>query len=77
MGPVPERGDAVHQGFERDRPGLHLLVVRDHHLDTVETYGPMSEGVASAVAEELRGLLEEQGPSRVTVALARLHIPVG
>ena len=71
----PEHGDGAHEGSDPDRPGLHLMVVRDHDLDTVEAYGPMSQGTVDTVAEDLRTLLAEHGPSRVTVTLARLHAP--
>lgn len=65
--------DAVGAAFEQ---GLHVVVVVDHRLGTVETYGPLEPEAAATVLLDLRALLADEGwADEVSVTSARLHPP--
>lgn len=58
--------------------GVYVVVVVDHHLGTVESYGPMSPTAALRVVVDLRGLLAAQGwAEQVSVTTARLYPTAG
>jgi hypothetical protein len=64
---------AVGAAFER---GLYVVVVVDHRLGIVESYGPLEPEAAATVLLDLRALLAEEGlAEEVSVTSARLHPP--
>ncbi|HEY2220717.1 hypothetical protein [Actinomycetospora sp.] len=64
--------DALGAAFEQ---GLYVVVVVDHRLGPVESYGPLDPGAAANVMLDLRALLAEQGLDEIRVTTARLHPP--
>ncbi len=55
--------------------GLYVLVVVDHRLHSVETYGPLTAATAAQALLDLRGLLITDGVDQVSVTTARLYRP--
>ena len=54
---------------------MYVVVVVDHDLGTLETYGPLVAPRAVRVLEDLRALLEGDAIADVTVTACRLHLP--
>ena len=55
--------------------GLYVLVVVDHRLRSIETYGPLTAATAAQALVDLRRLLITDGLDQVSVTTARLHRP--
>ena len=65
--------DAVGAACEQ---GRYVVVVVDHRLGTVESYGPLGAEAAAAVLRDLRALLAAEGwADEVSVTTALLHSP--